>query len=174
MKTILTLVMVVFSLAATSQTKTEKLLAACCTKKEGRCTGSASCSACTNCSRCAHCSNGGSCGVCGGGSTQSFYKSKPRQAKKTTSRNSRVPTRKSYYDSSTTNDVTPVPDFEIQSLTTTTESVNLHGGPGTGFEILERVPESEIVMIIEQIGEWIQVQVQSTESVGYIFFKYLN
>lgn len=36
---------------------------------DGRCTGSAYCTACSNCSRCGHCSGGGTCGVCGAGSS---------------------------------------------------------------------------------------------------------
>lgn len=43
-------------------------------KHNGKCTGSANCSACSNCSRCGHCKSGGTCGVCNSGSSkQSFY-----------------------------------------------------------------------------------------------------
>jgi len=174
MKTILTLVMAFFSLTAISQTKTNKLLASCCTKTEGRCTGSASCSACTNCSRCAHCSNGGSCGVCGGGSTQTFYKSKPKTqsvSRKPAKSYSTVDSRSSYHSDSSGLDISYEED---QMLTTTIEGVNLRQGPGTNFEILEKLAEFEIVIFKGQIGEWIQVEVKSTEIVGYIFFKYLN
>lgn len=175
MNIFLSFLAVLFSLTAFSQTKTKKLLASCCTKTEGRCTGSASCSACTNCSRCAHCSNGGSCGVCGGRSTQTFYKAKPSRG------STKRKTRNTYTTATTTYDNTPdikkvseVRYFEVQSLTTTTENVNLREGPGTNFEILERLPESEIVMIVEQFEEWIQVEVETTGAVGYIYFKYLN
>lgn len=36
----------------------------CCSKKGGRCTGSAVCSACTSCNYCKHCNAGGTCGTC--------------------------------------------------------------------------------------------------------------
>ena len=64
MKSNLLLLFMFFSLTCLSQTLSKKTIASSCHDGEGRCTGSAYCSACKNCSRCAHCSSGGSCGVC--------------------------------------------------------------------------------------------------------------
>jgi uncharacterized protein YgiM (DUF1202 family) len=44
--------------------KKKKAALSCC---EGKCTGSAYCTACTSCEYCAWCNSGGSCGTCGGG-----------------------------------------------------------------------------------------------------------
>ncbi|WP_294240308.1 SH3 domain-containing protein [Chryseobacterium sp. sg2396] len=58
---------------------------------DGRCTGSAPCSACTTCSRCGHCGSGGSCGACTGkssgrssssGSSSKIHKSEKHKAPK--------------------------------------------------------------------------------------------
>ena len=67
-------------------------------------------------------------------------------------RNTYTTVTRSYDNSQDIEEVSEVRYFEAQTLTTTTESVNLREGPGTNFEILERLPESEIVMIVEQVG----------------------
>ena len=52
-----------FSWTASSQTTSEKLIAATCESRG--CSGSEYCAACKNCSGCKHCAKeGGTCGVC--------------------------------------------------------------------------------------------------------------
>ena len=159
MKTSLLMFLFFFSLACLSQTTSKKMIASSCHDGEGRCTGSAYCSACKNCSRCAHCSNGGSCGVC---SSNVSYETTKKKKSKTTSKNFRSSEIKSnnYYNE--------------DQLLITTQNVNLRSGPSTDYEIIQALPKSMVVFFKERNGEWALVRVMATDRVGYVSLKYLK
>lgn len=129
----------------------------------GRCTGSAYCSACSNCSRCAHCSNGGTCGVCRGSSSNNFY-SAPK--KRTTKR------------LNTTNYYKPVQESRIfyanEEIIIYKEKINLRELPSTESKIIERVSYGQTVIFIQEIKDWSKVKVEETGTIGYIYSKLLN
>lgn len=146
-----------FSLTCLSQATSKKMIASSCHDGEGRCTGSAYCSACKNCSRCAHCSNGGSCGVCSSNATYETTtkkKVKPKSYKSVKLKNN------NYYT--------------IDQLLITTQNVNLRSGPSTDYEILQSLPKASLVYFKEKKGEWALVKVMETKRVGYVNLKYLE
>jgi uncharacterized protein YgiM (DUF1202 family) len=136
-----------------------------CTKiieDEGRCTGSAYCSACSNCSRCAHCSNGGSCGVCSSSSSNSSY---------TTPKTKRgIKTSTYYYE--------PVQEtkvyYENESITIYSETINLRQKPSTKSIILEKLNYGDTVLFIEKMGEWSKIKVEETGTIGFVYSRLLN
>jgi hypothetical protein len=131
-------------------------------KNEGRCTGSAYCSACSDCSRCAHCSNGGSCGVCSGSSPNNSYTT-PKIKRK-------VKTSTSYYE--------PIQETEVyyenESITIYSETINLREKPSTKSLILEKLSYGNTVVFIEKTGEWSKIKVEETGTIGFVFSKLLN
>lgn len=165
MKTII-LIIVLFSLGYSSNNAKTKISSHynCSTiVNDGRCTGSASCSVCTNCSRCAHCSNGGSCGVCGGGSSNSFYTSKPKRETRST-----TPTY--YYTAPKKSKVY----YENETITIYTELINVREKSTTKSKVIEQLSYGNEVMFIQKEGEWSKVEVIETKTIGYILSKLLN
>lgn len=139
-----------------------------CTKiieNEGRCTGSAYCSACSNCSRCAHCSNGGTCGVCSPTSSNSYYNNTPK-------------TRKRYKTTTSTHYYEPVEEtrvyYENESISIYSETINLREKPNTKSIILEKLSYGDTVIFIEKTGEWSKIKVEETGTIGFVFSKLLN
>ena len=129
---------------------------------EGRCTGSAYCSACSSCSRCAHCSNGGTCGVCSSSSSYSSY-STPKAKKKSKA--------STYY-------YKPIKEtkvyYENEFITIYAEAINLREKPNTQSIILEKLGYGDAVVFIEKNGEWSKVKVEETGTIGFVFSKLLN
>ncbi len=132
------------------QTDSDKLLASCCFER-GRCTGSAYCTACKNCSRCKHCSkNGGSCGVCSSGSRE---KSSLRRKSKT------KPLSKS---------------FDDKVLYVSVALLNLREGAGTNFPIVEKLSKDAKLLYLGKEKLWIKVKVEKSNTIGYVYYKYLR
>jgi hypothetical protein len=160
---ILILTMLTFYFSDISKKKiTSKYNCTKIVKNEGRCTGSAYCSACSNCSRCAHCSNGGSCGVCSSSSSNSSYTS-PKTKRKTK-------TSTYYYE--------PVQEikvyYENESITIYSETINLREKPTAKSIILEKLNYGDTVVFIEKTGEWSKIKVEETGTIGFVFSKLLN
>lgn len=131
------------------------LVASCCSKNEGRCTGSAYCTACSNCSRCAHCGSGGSCGVCS--SRNTYYAEPKKKATKTTY---------------STRSMLSAVSGDILQVSVAT--VNVRKGPGTKYGIIEKMAKGQEVVFHELLGNWAYVTVRSTGSKGYVYMKSLK
>lgn len=134
------------------------MIASSCHDGEGRCTGSAYCSACKNCSRCAHCSSGGSCGVC---SSNANYETTTTNNKKT-----------KYYKSPVSKSV--VIYYHEDQVLITIQNVNLRSGPSTEYEILKSLSKGTLVFFKEKKGDWALVKVMDTDRMGYVNLKYLK
>lgn len=138
-----------------SQSNSNNLLASCCLEG-GRCTGSAYCSACKNCSGCKHCAkNGGSCGVCSRDSRNTFTSQKNNISSYTSSYS-----RKLYSKGD---------DLLINST-----ALNIREGPSTKYKILEKLTNKSTLLLIENVGSWLKVKVKETETIGYVFYKYVS
>lgn len=168
MKTLVVLILTILTFYP-SNTKEEKKITSHynCPKiveNEGRCTGSAYCSACSNCSRCAHCSSGGSCGVCSGTSSNNFYSTQKtyKKPKTTTSSNN--------YGSVESSKV----HYEGDSITIYSEAINLREKPNTKSKILEKLSSGDTVIFIEKTGDWSKIKVEETGTIGFVFSKLLN
>lgn len=145
-----------------AQKSSENLIASCCNNERG-CTGSAYCSACKNCSGCKHCAkNGGSCGVCSSGSTKNYNSSSNsnRRISNSTS-NSNLSSIQPFYSSGS-------------SLITTSSTLNLRGGPGTGYAIIEKLSKGVELKYMESFSSWIKVEVKNSGNVGYVYAKYVT
>lgn len=138
---------------------------------DGRCTGSANCSACTTCSRCGHCGAGGTCGACTG---SSLRKSKPKKHKKSES-----------YASSGKKSKKP-PKIVI-------DEVNINIGSNSRYiarisqtiiykeqskesNVIARVPKNTKFIILSKKNSWYRVKVKDgkVEKVGYVYYKDVN
>jgi len=138
---------------------------------DGRCTGSANCSACTSCSRCGHCGAGGTCGVCAGGSSSgsSYRKSKPKKYKKTESHSSsgnrsRKPP-KVFIDKVNVNINSN--NRYIAGVATT----NIYEKASIKSKIIERVTKNEKLIRLEKQPYWYKVKVQKSGKTGYVQYK---
>lgn len=141
-----------------AQTK-PKLLALCCEKDGGKCTGSSNCRACTNCSRCKHCSNGGSCGVCSDEKPVVEVLRKEKVKKN----GNKVKT--------VTKTITETPDvkyYKEQAIFVTLPFINLRQYPKTESKILEKVKKGDRVLFLKTKGDRIKVRAEKTGTVGYV------
>lgn len=129
------------------------------TINNGRCTGSAYCSACKNCSRCAHCSNGGSCGVCSGSSSNDYYSKTKKKAYEINYYKS-TPKSRTYY--------------KDEKIIISKEKINLRELPSSKSKIIEVLNNGQTVTFIQDVGDWYQVKVERTGTIGYIYSKLLN
>lgn len=140
---------------------------------DGRCTGSAYCSACTSCSRCGHCGSGGTCGVCAGGSTKkSIYKIPSSNKKK--SDNSKKSTSSKPNNSTTKKSSSEKPynnTYSYENYYAAQQIVNIYKGPGFKFEVIEKIKQGSQVTEISKTGNWLKVIVKKTGTEGYVYFK---
>lgn len=143
----------------------------------GRCTGSAYCSACSNCSRCAHCSAGGTCGVCAGSSSGRSFYSAPKKSKKTSTKKSN----NSYGFYSSGNVLKAKKSNPIKTYNTNDEKkivvtaipdvINIRNKPSIKARIVEKVHKKERLIIIQNLGNWLKIKVEKTGTVGFVFSK---
>lgn len=144
---------------------------------DGRCTGSADCSACSNCSRCAHCSAGGTCGVCAGSSKGRSFYSVPKKSKKTKQKKSN----NSYGFYSSGNVLrlkksNPVRTYNTNGekmavVATISEITNIRNTPSIKARIVEKVKRGSELNILQKSGNWLKVKVKKTGTVGFVFSK---
>lgn len=137
------------------QSNKSEVVVLCC--EEGRgCKGSAYCTACKNCTGCRHCAkNGGTCGVCSSGYTK----------KRTSSKKSKP------YKSST---YLKVSYKKGDILQVSSNSLNLREGPSTKFKIIEKLNKYSKVELLKIKGSWLKVKVLTSNSIGYVYAKYLS
>lgn len=137
------------------QSNKSDAVVSCCEKGRG-CKGSAYCTACKNCTGCKHCAkNGGTCGVCSSGNTK----------RRTSSRKTKS------YKSSTKSKVS-YKNGDI--LYVSSSSLNLREGPSTKFKIIEKLNKYSKVKLLEIEGSWLKVEVLASNSIGYVYAKYLR
>lgn len=129
-----------------------KLLASCCketkAKTFGRCSGDASCTACSNCRYCKHCNSGGTCGVC-------------------TTYSAPVKKKKVSYKA-------PVLYSMGDIVTVSNPTLNLRNGAGSDYQIIQKLKKGDELEVISYVGEWLKVQVTSSQKIGYVYYKYVN
>jgi uncharacterized protein YgiM (DUF1202 family) len=131
---------------------------------EGRCTGSAYCSACTSCSRCGHCSSGGTCGVCSGSSSSKSKPKKYKRSESSTSPKSRKPP-KVFIDKVNVNINSN--NRYIAGIAT----VNIYEKPFPKSKIIEKVAKDEKLIRLEKQPNWYKVRVQKSGKTGYVQYK---
>lgn len=142
---------------------------------DGRCTGSAYCTACSNCSRCGHCSSGGTCGVCGGGSSESYSSGRSSTKKRKTKKH----TASEYYTSSKTNSSKPQKiiidevnvDLSSNRYITGIATTNIYEKPSLSSKVVTRVYKNEKLIPLSKEGLWYKVKVKSSGKKGYVFYK---
>ncbi|SEF49991.1 SH3 domain-containing protein [Halpernia humi] len=143
----------------------------------GRCTGSAYCSACSNCSRCAHCSAGGTCGVCAGSSRGRSFYSAPKKSKKTKQKKST--NSYGFYSSGNvakSKKSNPVKTYytngeKMAVVATISEIANIRNAPSIKARIVEKVHKNERLIVIQNLGTWLKIKVEKTGTVGFVFHK---
>ncbi|QLC64857.1 SH3 domain-containing protein [Flavobacterium sp. LPB0248] len=160
-------------------------MASCCDgkpKEEGRCTGSAYCSACSNCSRCAHCSNGGSCGVCASYSPPVRYTAAPKATKSRTVNPSAKSAAVSFTSEPSVKSKTKKEAVAKKAVITyspedmlavNVENLKLREGPGNEYNVIENLKKYVILMVIAIDGEWLQVKGIQSGNFGYVNAKYV-
>lgn len=134
---------------------------------DGRCTGSANCSACINCSRCGHCGSGGTCGACSGKSSGSSSKrNKPEKHKN--SKN---------HTSSKTKPGKP-PKVLIDRVNININSNNRYFAGVAAVRIYEKPSDKSHTVVtvtkntrlikLQEMKEWYRVKVESSGKTGYV------
>ncbi|WP_346983588.1 SH3 domain-containing protein [Chryseobacterium sp. POE27] len=140
---------------------------------DGRCTGSANCSACTTCSRCGHCGSGGTCGVCSGSSSgrssssgSSYKKRKPKKDK----------TSSSYTSSKNNSGKTPKVELNVNvnsnnSYLAGIGTVNIYEKRSSKSNIITTVTKNTKLIQLSKEGLWYKVQVKPSGKKGYVYYK---
>lgn len=171
-----------FFIVNSSYSQKSNLIASCCdTKKGGRCTGSAYCTACTTCSGCKYCNSGGSCGVCASSTSSRSYSTttyyvpqKKHTAKKTKNakltnnfyRNSNSGSSTSNYGSYSENynEITKGSFFMIKG-----SKLNLRSGPGTTYDVVQELHKTDYGQILGSVIDgWVFVSITKSENFGYV------
>ena len=147
---------------------------------DGRCTGSAYCTACTNCSRCGHCGSGGTCGVCSGtssGRSSSNSGNSSRKKRKSSHSESYTSSGNSslgFYSS--TRKKTPIYHYETNAslaednfLYTVYKSVNIRIGAGKNYPIVETVKKNTKLIFLYEKNDWYKVKVVDSKKEGYVY-----
>ncbi len=136
---------------------------------DGRCTGSAYCTACTNCSRCGHCGSGGTCGVCSGNSSgrstssETYKKSKPKKYR----------TSESNTPSKRTSKKVEL-NVNINSNNRYIAGINgtkIYEKPSFKSNIVTTVSKNAKLIQLSKEGSWIKVKVKSSGKKGYVYYK---
>jgi len=149
----------------------------------GKCTGSAYCSACSNCSRCGHCSSGGTCGVCSGNSSgRNFYSSSPdnkssKSKKHIQNKNSpykRSNTELSGLKKKTQNNDPVYSNKNVIVFFADRDLVNIYKNPGFNFPVIEKLKKGEKLIQLEQGEEWLKVKVVNTGTEGFVYKQYVR
>lgn len=144
---------------------------------EGRCTGSANCTACSSCSRCGHCSSGGTCGVCGGGSSESYSSGRSSTKKRKAKKHKVID---SYtFTSSKTKSNKPQKiiidevnvDLSSNRYITGIATTNIYEKPSLSSKVVIRVYKNEKLIPFSKEGSWYKVKVKSSGKKGYVFYK---
>ncbi|RKS22000.1 hypothetical protein CLV94_2637 [Flavobacterium endophyticum] len=166
-----------------SYSQNAKLVASCCdTKKVGRCTGSAYCTACTNCSGCKYCNSGGSCGVCASSapsrsySTTTYYTPSKSTAKKPKTK--KVRPANNFYSGSNSNtntsnhesyteDYKPIKKGSFFMIKGT--KLNLRSGPGITYDTIQELHKTDYGQILGSVIDgWVFVSITKSENFGYV------
>lgn len=134
---------------------------------DGKCTGSAYCSACTNCSRCGHCSSGGSCGVCGGGSSGS-NSSSGSSSKKRKSEKHKTSKAKSNKPPKVRIDKIDININSNNRYFAGVAAVRIYEKPSDKSKTVAIVTKNARLIRLEQKGEWYKVKVASSGKTGYV------
>lgn len=137
---------------------------------DGKCTGSAYCSACTNCSRCGHCSSGGFCGVCGGGSSGS-NSSSGSSSKKRKSEKHKTSKAKSNKPPKVRIDKIDININSNNRYFAGVAGVSIYEKPSDKSKIVAIVTKNDRLIRLEQKGEWYKVKVASSGKTGYVKHK---
>ncbi len=138
---------------------------------DGRCTGSAYCTACTNCSRCGHCGSGGTC-VCSGNSpgrsssSETHKKSKPKKHK----------TSESYTSSKEASKKSPKIELNVNVNSNNRYIAGINGTkiyekPSFKSDVVTTVSKNAKLIQLSKQGSWIKVKVKSNGKIGYIDSK---
>ncbi|ALR32197.1 hypothetical protein ATE47_17475 [Chryseobacterium sp. IHB B 17019] len=145
---------------------------------DGRCTGSAYCTACKNCSRCGHCSGGGTCGACGGGSSEtSSYHRSSKKGKPKKSRSSGYDNFKS--NNPKGNKSTKGPSVFIDKININTNNryiagigtTNIYEKTSLKSKIIATVPKGTKLIQLSKQGSWYKVQIKKGGKTGYVYSK---
>lgn len=142
---------------------------------DGRCTGSAYCTACTNCSRCGHCGSGGTCGVCSGNSSgrssssETHKKSKPKKHK----------TSKSYTSSKEASKKAPKVELNVNvnsnnRYIAAINDIKIYEKPSFKSDVITILSKDAKLIQLSKKGSWIKVKVKSNGKIGYVDSKYVK
>lgn len=124
-----------------------------------RCTGSANCTACTTCSGCRHCKKeGGSCGVCSSSSSRKQYRATPSYSTGSGSTYTTKKKDRGYY---------------LKTLVVTSTTLNMRSGPGTNFNISDKLYKNDQLVFLSMQGGWVKVENKKTKNIGYVSSKYV-
>jgi len=143
---------------------------------DGRCTGSAYCTACSNCSRCGHCSGGGTCGVCGGGSSGRNSSSESSSKK---SKSKKHKTSESYKSSKIKSNKPPKVFIDEVNVNVNSNNryiagiatTNIYEKPSVKSKVIAKVSKNEKLIRLSKKDSWYKVKVKSTNKTGYVFYK---
>ncbi|WP_415324605.1 SH3 domain-containing protein [Chryseobacterium sp. MMS23-Vi53] len=141
---------------------------------DGRCTGSAYCTACSNCSRCGHCSGGGTCGVCSGGSSR--RNSSETSPKKSKTRKHKSSESESYRSSKSKSNKPPKVFIDEVNVNINSPRylagnslISIYEKASLKSKILTTVPKNTKLVQLSKQGPWIKVQLPKSKKIGYVY-----
>ncbi|SEM73998.1 SH3 domain-containing protein [Chryseobacterium taichungense] len=137
---------------------------------DGRCTGSAYCTACSNCSRCGHCSSGGTCGVCSDGSSGK-NSSSGNSYKRSKSKKHKTP---DSYNSSKAKTPKVELNVNVNSNNRYIAGINattIYEKPSFKSKVVTIVSKNTKLIQLSKEGQWFRVQVKSSGKKGYVYYK---
>ena len=128
----------------------------------GKCTGSAYCSACSNCSRCGHCSSGGTCGVCSGSKSKNNKTSDYSKNTKLASRQAKKGSQSQNFSNISKDD---------SDMITSDRSTNIFEKPSFQSKVIENISKNTKLIQLSKLDSWYKVKIKDSKKIGYIYYK---
>lgn len=128
----------------------------------GKCTGSAYCSACSNCSRCGHCGSGGTCGVCSGSKSKNNKISDYSKNTKPASRQAKKGSQSQNFSNMSKDD---------SDIITSDRSTNIFEKPSFQSKVIENISKNTKLIQLSKLDSWYKVKIKDSKKIGYIYYK---
>jgi uncharacterized protein YraI len=69
-------------------------------------------------------------------------------------------------------------DAQIESetaiLLVNTTNLNLREGPGTYYQVIERLTYGQELILLSENGDWLEVKSTDDEQIGFVYRKYVR
>jgi len=63
--------------------------------------------------------------------------------------------------------------YYLKTLIVTNTCLNMRAGPGTGYRIIRKLEEDQLLTFLAMTGSWVKVRIRGGETIGFVHMKYV-